>query len=55
MLPGLDVQAASGRVVAPPSLHVFGQRYEWVDEAAPLAQLPKWLLSLIMSKQSNRK
>jgi hypothetical protein len=45
--PGLDIKAAGGYVVAPPSLHVSGARYAW-DAAAhpddvPLAEPPAWL------------
>jgi len=28
--PGIDVRAAGGYVVAPPSLHASGKRYEWI-------------------------
>ena len=36
----LDVRASGGYVVVPPSLHVSGKRYEWVDGNAPVAELP---------------
>ncbi|MDT7944577.1 MAG: bifunctional DNA primase/polymerase [Dehalococcoidia bacterium] len=46
--PGLDLKGAGGYVVAPPSVHPSGQRYEWelgrsLDDL-PLAPLPAWLL-----------
>jgi DNA-binding MarR family transcriptional regulator len=45
---GLDVKADAGYVVAPPSLHASGQRYEWQPghgpDDLPLADLPGWLL-----------
>jgi hypothetical protein len=37
--PGLDVRGAGGYVVAPPSVHITGRRYEW-DLAAGLDDLP---------------
>jgi hypothetical protein len=50
LAPGIDVRADGGCIVAPPSLHAGGGRYEWVrgrspDEAPP-APLPQWLLEL---------
>lgn len=43
--PGLDVRAQGGYVVAPPSLHASGARYE-VNESAILPALcPEWFLS----------
>ena len=31
--PGIDTRAEGGYVIAPPSLHISGQRYEWEDPA----------------------
>ena len=41
-LPGIDVRAESGYVVAPPSLHVSG-RYSWINDNATPEQLPDWI------------
>jgi putative DNA primase/helicase len=43
---GLDLKAAGGYVVAPPSLHLSGRLYAWEIGAGlelPLAPLPAWL------------
>jgi putative DNA primase/helicase len=44
--PGVDVRANGGYVVAPPTLHVSGPRYAWVEGlglGTPLPPLPAWL------------
>ncbi len=49
LAPGLDIRADDGYIVAPPSLHASGQKYEWdvhPDESPP-APTPHWLLALI--------
>lgn len=49
--PGLDVRGEGSYVVAFPSIHPSGRRYEWsVDghpDEVPLAEAPAWLLELI--------
>lgn len=42
-LPGIDLRADGGYVVAPPSLHVTGTRYTWVDPAIEPSSLPTWI------------
>ena len=38
----------SGGVIAPPSLHELGGRYEWLTPLeTPLADMPQWLINLI--------
>jgi hypothetical protein len=45
--PGIDIRARGGYIVAPPSRHISGRRYEFsVDHHpadVPLATLPEWL------------
>jgi len=47
--PGLDIKADGGYIIAPPSEHISGRRYEIsVDhhpEAVPLSPLPTWLIA----------
>jgi len=45
---GLDIRATGGYVLAPPSIHPTGRRYEWsVDCASAIAQAPAWLVQII--------
>jgi hypothetical protein len=56
LAPGIDVKALGGYVVAPPSLHVSGRRYEWSVDHHPqntrIAPLPDWIAARLA--QSNR-
>lgn len=45
---GLDVRATGGYVVAAPSGHVSGGRYEWVQRQVP-EPAPGWLLDLLLA------
>ncbi len=51
LAPGLDVRADGGYIVASPSRHISGRRYEWDavfhPDEMPLAEAPAWLLALI--------
>ena len=42
-LPGIDLRAEGGYVVAPPSIHANGATYRWADPEADLALLPSWI------------
>src|SRR5206468_1969298 len=42
-LPGIDLRADGGYVVAAPSRHRSGAAYRWVDPDAPPAPAPRWL------------
>lgn len=47
--PGVDLKGSGGYVVAPPSVHVHGNRYRWEisPEDTSLAVCPDWLLAAI--------
>jgi len=46
--PGCDIRGNGGYVLAPPSIHPSGRRYEWsVDCADALAAAPAWLLDRV--------
>lgn len=47
---GLDIKTDGGYIVAAPSLHASGKRYEWRGTAAP-SPMPKWLLSLLTTQR----
>jgi energy-coupling factor transporter ATP-binding protein EcfA2 len=44
-LPGIDLRADGGYVVAPPSVHESGAVYRWEGENRSLAPLPRWIVS----------
>jgi uncharacterized protein YdaU (DUF1376 family) len=46
---GVDVRAERGCVVAPPSLHANGRRYEFVNPEAEIAVLPKWIIDWLQA------
>ncbi len=54
--PGLDVKADGGYVIAPPSLHRSGKKYEWESGRSPddidVAEAPDWLLNLVTGDSS---
>jgi Bifunctional DNA primase/polymerase, N-terminal/Primase C terminal 1 (PriCT-1) len=48
---GVDIRAEQGYVVAPPSLHANGTKYE-VEVKGPLAEVPEWLLSVMTQHET---
>jgi putative DNA primase/helicase len=55
--PGLDIRGDRGQIVAPPSIHKSGKRYEWEPSSDPkttsIAKMPDWLLNLITSSTTS--
>ena len=51
VMPGIDLRAEGGLVVAPPSIHPSGRHYAWEVSHQPgeiaLAPLPPWLLQIL--------
>lgn len=45
--PGAELKADRGLIVAPPSRHASGRRYEWIDYSVEPATLPRWVGSLV--------
>jgi len=46
---GLDIRANGGYVIIPPSRHMTGKNYQWVDVNLPLADPPEWLIDAAVS------
>ncbi len=42
-LAGVDLRGEGGYVVAPPSVHVSGSPYRWLEDEVELAPAPSWL------------
>lgn len=46
--PGLDIRSDGGYIVAAPSVHASGNRYEWHGVNTPVEAAPDWLIALIL-------
>ena len=50
---GLDIRADGGYVIAPPSLHKSGKRYQYlVPFITPIALAPEWLVKLLQTPEA---
>jgi putative DNA primase/helicase len=50
--PGMDLKGDGGYVVAPPSIHPSGRRYEWqTDPFIEPANPPDWLMEMILPRE----
>lgn len=51
---GLDVRGEGGYIVAPPSVHSTGTIYQFLDDTAPIADAPDWLLDIVCRPPAER-
>ncbi|MBI2602335.1 MAG: DUF3987 domain-containing protein [Deltaproteobacteria bacterium] len=54
ILPGVDVRADGGYIVAPPSRHASGKIYRW-DNDLPIQDCPPSLLEMLQVSKGNKK
>ena len=56
VLPGIDVRGEGGYIIVPPSNHLSGNQYAWIEGYDPFrlmpAAAPPWLLELVLSEKS---
>jgi bifunctional DNA primase/polymerase-like protein len=45
---GLDIKSDNGYIVAAPSLHISGERYQWHGVNTPILDAPDWLIAVIL-------
>jgi hypothetical protein len=50
---GLDIRSDGGLIIAPPSLHVTGARYAWLNLGTPIAAAPAWLAAMLVTSRPN--
>lgn len=50
IVPGVDIKGRGGYVIIPPSNHVSGNAYQYVDRDTPIANIPEWLLKQLSQK-----
>jgi uncharacterized protein (DUF927 family) len=54
---GVDIRGDGGYIVAPPSIHKSGNRYQWdgKPDGFDIADMPDWLLQLLTERASKAK
>ncbi|MBF0589859.1 MAG: bifunctional DNA primase/polymerase, partial [Magnetococcales bacterium] len=54
---GLDVRGDGGYIIAPPSLHVSDDKYEWINrpDDTELAEASRWLIDLIVEPVAKKR
>jgi len=50
---GLDIRTDGGYIVAPPSLHRSGRRYEWID-GGEIVDAPEWLETILRQEFASK-
>ncbi len=51
---GLDIRSDGGYIVAAPSVHASGNRYEWYGVNTPVENAPDWLVALILISEEEQ-
>ena len=46
----IDVRCDGGYAIVPPSIHLSGSPYYWVNQNEPIADCPEWLISLAIKQ-----
>lgn len=52
---GIDVRGDGGYVILPPSNHLSGKDYQWMEGTAEIAEMPEELLQVIRASKKRRK
>jgi hypothetical protein len=52
--PGIDIRGDGGYVIAPPSIHVTGDRYVWASTGPDIPDVPEWMLHRIRAPELQR-
>ena len=52
---GLDIRGNGGNLVAPPSMHISGRPYAWINPEQPIAPMPPWLLHWFLHREGENR
>ena len=52
--PAVDVRGVGGYVVSPPSIHLSGHPYRWIDADLEPAPTPQWLVDFVLSVRAEQ-